>query len=157
MAILITGGAGYIGSHMVYELADRGEQPVVIDDFSSGFEWAIPSGVPVFVEDIGDQRRVAPLIAKYGLLSLFRSRLPNRFDIIATTPQIPEACSRSQSGVECSVSSSRRRLRCTGIRRQILSRKRPPLRLYHLTAHPNSWPKQCCVMPHALTAYATSF
>jgi UDP-glucose 4-epimerase len=52
---------------MVYELADRGEQPVVIDDFSSGFEWAIPSGVPVFVEDIGDQRRVAPLIAKYGI------------------------------------------------------------------------------------------
>jgi UDP-glucose 4-epimerase len=47
MAILITGGAGYIGSHMVHELADRGEQPVVIDDFSSGFEWAIPSGVPV--------------------------------------------------------------------------------------------------------------
>ena len=67
MAILITGGAGYIGSHMVHELADRGEQPVVIDDFSSGFEWAIPSGVPVFVEDIGDQRRVAPLIAKYGI------------------------------------------------------------------------------------------
>ena len=67
MAILITGGAGYIGSHMVYELADRGEQPVVIDDFSSGFKWAIPSGVPVFVEDIGDQRRVAPLIAKYGI------------------------------------------------------------------------------------------
>jgi UDP-glucose 4-epimerase len=38
MAILITGGAGYIGSHMVHELADRGEQPVVIDDFSSGFD-----------------------------------------------------------------------------------------------------------------------
>jgi UDP-glucose 4-epimerase len=52
---------------MAYELADRGEQPVVIDDFSSGFAWAIPSGVPVFVDDIGDQRRVAPLIAKYGI------------------------------------------------------------------------------------------
>jgi UDP-glucose 4-epimerase len=38
---------------MVYELADRGEQPVVIDNFSSGFKWAIPSGVPVFVKDIG--------------------------------------------------------------------------------------------------------
>jgi UDP-glucose 4-epimerase len=67
MAILITGGAGYIGSHMVHELADRGELPIVIDDFSSGFEWAIPSGVSVFVEDIGDQRRVAELIAKYGI------------------------------------------------------------------------------------------
>jgi UDP-glucose 4-epimerase len=58
MAILITGGARYIGSHMVHELADRGEQPVVIDDFSSGFEWANPSGVLVFVEEIGDQRRL---------------------------------------------------------------------------------------------------
>jgi UDP-glucose 4-epimerase len=67
MAILITGGAGYIGSHMVYGLADRGEQPVVIDDFSSGFEWAIPSGVSVFVGDVGDHRRVASLIAKYGI------------------------------------------------------------------------------------------
>jgi UDP-glucose 4-epimerase len=38
-----------------------------IDDFSSGFEWAIPSGVPVFVGDIGDLRRVAPLISKYGI------------------------------------------------------------------------------------------
>src|SRR5215472_17032966 len=63
MAILIPVGAGYIGSHMVYELSNRGEQPVVIDDFSSGFEWAIPSGLPVFVEDIGNQRPVAPLIA----------------------------------------------------------------------------------------------
>src|SRR5205814_3644339 len=67
MAILITGGAGYIGSHMVHELADRGEQPVVIDDFSSGFVWATPPGVPVFVGDIVDQRRVASLIAKYGI------------------------------------------------------------------------------------------
>src|SRR5215469_3637372 len=67
MAILITGGAGYIGSHMVYELVDRGEHPIVIDDFSSGFEWAIPSGVPVLVEDLGDQRRIEPLISKYGI------------------------------------------------------------------------------------------
>jgi UDP-glucose 4-epimerase len=36
MAILITGGAGCIGSHMAHELADRGEQPVVIDDFFIG-------------------------------------------------------------------------------------------------------------------------
>jgi hypothetical protein len=150
---------------MVYELADRGEQPVVIDDFSSGFEWAIPSGVPVFVEDIGDQRRVAPLIAKYGISEIihfaasvvFQSRLPIRFDIIATTPQIPEAYSRSQSRLEYSVSSSRRRLRCMGIRQRILSRKKPPLRLCHPTVHPNSWPKQCCMMQHALMAYATSF
>jgi UDP-glucose 4-epimerase len=52
---------------MVYELVDRGEQPVVIDDLSSGSEWTVPAGVPVFVADVGDQRRVAALIAEYGI------------------------------------------------------------------------------------------
>ena len=65
MTILVTGGAGYIGSHMVHELVDRGERLVVIDDFSSGFGWALPPQVPVLVEDVGDQRSVAALIAKY--------------------------------------------------------------------------------------------
>jgi hypothetical protein len=50
-AILITGGAGYIGSHMVYKLADRGEQPVVIDDFSSGFGRSITSPICYFCPD----------------------------------------------------------------------------------------------------------
>jgi len=67
MTILVTGGAGYIGSHMVHELVDRGEQLVVIDDFSSGFEWALPAGVPVLVGNVGDQQRVAAVIAKYDV------------------------------------------------------------------------------------------
>src|SRR5437879_947392 len=71
------------------------------------------------------------------------SRVGCRFDIIATTPQIPEACSRSQSGVSTAF--------------LLADGKRFPLRLYHLTVHPNSWPKQCCVMQHAFMAHATSF
>ena len=67
MTILVTGGAGYIGSHMVHELVDRGEQLVVIDDFSSGFKWALPPEVPVLVENIGNQQRVAALIAKHEI------------------------------------------------------------------------------------------
>ncbi len=42
MAILVTGGAGYIGSHMVYELLDAGADVVVLDNLSTGFRWAIP-------------------------------------------------------------------------------------------------------------------
>ena len=42
MAVLVTGGAGYIGSHMVYALADAGEEVVVLDNLSTGFDWAIP-------------------------------------------------------------------------------------------------------------------
>ncbi len=41
MAVLVTGGAGYIGSHMVWALIDAGEDVVVIDRLSTGHRWAI--------------------------------------------------------------------------------------------------------------------
>ena len=65
MTILVTGGAGYIGSHMVHELLDAGERVVVLDDLSTGFDWAVPSGAPLIVGDTGDQTLVAALIAEH--------------------------------------------------------------------------------------------
>ena len=41
-AVLVTGGAGYIGSHAVLALADAGRRIVVLDDLSTGFRWAVP-------------------------------------------------------------------------------------------------------------------
>ena len=41
MTVLVTGGAGYIGSHMVLRLADAGQSVVVLDNLSTGFDWAI--------------------------------------------------------------------------------------------------------------------
>ena len=46
MTILVTGGAGYIGSHMVHELLDAGEPVVVLDNLSTGFRFLVPSSVP---------------------------------------------------------------------------------------------------------------
>jgi UDP-glucose 4-epimerase len=40
MGILVTGGAGYIGSHMVFELLDAGEEVTVLDNLATGFRWA---------------------------------------------------------------------------------------------------------------------
>ena len=54
MSVLVTGGAGYIGSHMTLGLLARGEEVVVVDDLSTGFDWAIPEGVTFAKGDIGD-------------------------------------------------------------------------------------------------------
>jgi UDP-glucose 4-epimerase len=67
MTILITGGAGYIGSHMVHALVDAGEPVVVLDNLSTGFAWAVPKGVPLVVGETGDQSLVAALIAEHGV------------------------------------------------------------------------------------------
>jgi UDP-glucose 4-epimerase len=44
MTILVTGGAGYIGSHMVHALVEAGERVVVLDNLSTGFKWAPVNG-----------------------------------------------------------------------------------------------------------------
>jgi UDP-glucose 4-epimerase len=67
MTVLVTGGAGYIGSHMVYELADAGERVVVLDNLSTGFDWAVAKGVPLIVGETGDQALVGRLIREHGV------------------------------------------------------------------------------------------
>jgi UDP-glucose 4-epimerase len=65
MTTLVTGGAGYIGSHMAFMLADAGERVIVLDNLSTGFEWAVPKGVPLVVAETGDPSRVAALIVEH--------------------------------------------------------------------------------------------
>jgi UDP-glucose 4-epimerase len=67
MTVMVTGGAGYIGSHMVYELADAGERVVVLDNLSTGFDWAVAKGVPLVVGETGDQALVARIIREHGV------------------------------------------------------------------------------------------
>ncbi|KQV44022.1 MULTISPECIES: UDP-glucose 4-epimerase GalE [unclassified Rhizobium] len=54
MAVLVTGGGGYIGSHMVWALLDAGEEAVVIDRLSTGFRWAIAPEARFYEGDIAD-------------------------------------------------------------------------------------------------------
>ena len=65
MTVLITGGAGYIGSHMVHALVDAGERVVVLDNLSTGFKWAVPKDVSLVVGESGDQPLVAELIEEH--------------------------------------------------------------------------------------------
>ena len=62
--VLVTGGAGYIGSHTVLQLVARGERVVVLDDLSTGFRQAVRD-VPLVVGNVGDRRLVDGLLAEH--------------------------------------------------------------------------------------------
>ncbi len=70
MTVLVTGGAGYIGSHTVLALAEAGEDVVVIDDLSTGFSAYLPEGVPLFIGDAGDENLVEGVIAQHNIESI---------------------------------------------------------------------------------------
>ena len=67
MTILVTGGAGYIGSHMVHELVDAGEPVVVLDNLSTGFRFLVPSAVPFVAGSTGERALVAKTIEQHGI------------------------------------------------------------------------------------------
>lgn len=70
MTVLVTGGAGYIGSHMVLNLADAGQEVVVLDNLVTGFDWAI-DGRATFVQgNAGDIDFVVGLIEKYRITEI---------------------------------------------------------------------------------------
>jgi UDP-glucose 4-epimerase len=64
--ILVTGGAGYIGSHTVLQLRARGEQVVVLDNLSTGFRQAVIDA-PLVVADVGDREQVLAVIRRHGV------------------------------------------------------------------------------------------
>ena len=70
MTVLVTGGAGYIGSHTVLALAEAGEDVVVIDDLSTGFSAYLPEGVPLFIGDAGDENLLEGVIAQHNIESI---------------------------------------------------------------------------------------
>ncbi|WP_338241571.1 UDP-glucose 4-epimerase GalE [Aurantiacibacter hainanensis] len=65
--VLVTGGAGYIGSHAVLALRDAGWPVAVIDDLSTGFRFAVPDGVPFYEGDIADAGLVARILAEQDI------------------------------------------------------------------------------------------
>lgn len=67
MAVLVTGGAGYIGSHMALELLEAGEKVVVLDDLSTGRRDAVPAGATFVQGRVGDASRVSNLIQAHQI------------------------------------------------------------------------------------------
>jgi UDP-glucose 4-epimerase len=70
MTILVTGGAGYIGSHMVLALLDAGEKVVVVDNLSTGFRRAVPPPAVLVEGNVGDQDLVGRVIREHGVRAI---------------------------------------------------------------------------------------
>jgi UDP-glucose 4-epimerase len=65
--VLVTGGAGYIGSHAVLALKDAGFPVCVIDNLVTGFRWAVPDDVPFYEGDIADAALLDKIVAEQGI------------------------------------------------------------------------------------------
>src|SRR4029077_2876054 len=67
MTVLVTGGAGYIGGHMVLALLDAGEQVVVLDDLLTGFRAAVKHPAKLIVGDVGDAALLDGILASHKI------------------------------------------------------------------------------------------
>ncbi|MBB4953156.1 UDP-glucose 4-epimerase [Agrobacterium vitis] len=71
MAVLVTGGAGYIGSHMVWALIDSGHDVVVLDRLSTGFRSAVAPQATFYCGDIGDRDLLATIFTAHRIDAIF--------------------------------------------------------------------------------------
>lgn len=68
--ILVTGGAGYIGSHVVLALREVGYDVVVIDDLSAGNKLLVPNDVPLVIGEVSDQNLIRNILTRYKVSSV---------------------------------------------------------------------------------------
>jgi len=98
MSILVTGGAGYIGSHMAHRLIDLGEDVVVLDNLSTGVIQNVPAQATFVTGDVADARLVAGLIEKHKIDSVIH---------FAGSVIVPESVERPLLYYENNTSKSR--------------------------------------------------
>jgi UDP-glucose 4-epimerase len=115
MTILVTGGAGYIGSHMVLELLDAGERVVVLDNLATGFRWAVAADAPLVVGDTGDAALVARLIRRHEVEAIIH---------FAASVVVPDSVRDPLGYYRNNTANSRTLIECAvanGVRRFIFS------------------------------------
>ncbi len=103
MTILVTGGAGYIGSHMALALLDAGEKVVIVDNLSTGFRWAVPDGAELIVGDFGDRDLVADILASRNIEAIIH---------FAAKIVVPDSVADPLGYYENNVAKARNLLQC---------------------------------------------
>ena len=112
--ILVTGGAGYIGSHVVLQLRERGERVIVLDDLSRGFKQAVLD-TPLIVGKVGDREKVLDLLKTYQVETVMH---------FAAYTIVPESVAEPLKYYGNNTSSTRSLLECcekTGVRHVVFS------------------------------------
>ena len=71
MNALVTGGAGYIGAHMVRALGEAGHSVVVVDNLSSGHADAVPKGITFLREDVSAQSTMTQVLKDFRVDAVF--------------------------------------------------------------------------------------
>src|SRR3982075_2820079 len=113
-SILVTGGAGYIGSHVVLQLRARGEQVVVLDDLSTGFRQAVLD-TPLVVGKVGDRDLVMEILRTHGVDTVMH---------FAAHTIVPESVTNTMKYNGNTTCSTRTLLQCcdeTGVRHFVFS------------------------------------
>jgi len=113
--ILVTGGAGYIGSICCEQLLAEGHSVVVLDDLSTGFEEALPEGVTFYKCDVGDRLKVRQVLSRHAIDVVFH---------FAAKALIPESVNNPGIFFDCNVSAGiglLEELRQAGIRKFVFS------------------------------------
>ncbi|MEA3180494.1 MAG: UDP-glucose 4-epimerase [Gammaproteobacteria bacterium] len=113
-SILVTGGAGYIGSHTVLQLRARGEQVVVLDDLSTGFRQAVLD-TPLVVGKVGDRDLVMEVLRTHGVDTVLH---------FAAHTIVPESVSNPLKYYGNNTCSTRNLLECcveTGVKNFVFS------------------------------------
>jgi UDP-glucose 4-epimerase len=112
--ILVTGGAGYIGSHVVLQLRERGEAVIVLDDLSRGFRQSV-GATPLVVGDIGDRQLVSQLLREHNVDTVIH---------FAAFTIVPESVSNPLKYYGNNVCGTRNLLQCcaeSGVRHFVFS------------------------------------
>ena len=107
-AVLVSGGAGYVGSHVVLALVEAGCRAVVLDDLSGGRRAAVPAGVDFIEGDAGDRDAVAAAVARHGIAAAVH--LADAAAVDAPAARIAGAAATSAAFVEACAALGVRRL-----------------------------------------------